>query len=351
MSSALYTGIIHAPTPGNPKNLSIFFIPKKLATTMANISQHLITQSLKSTEGQGLDTSEIKLATKQKISIPANYHDLLAQTENFLLLLEFLFGNTSILFLQFQKVATQLKNYEHEYDDRIQSQQRFIAKLLSFINHRIQLFPESCSTAPTAPNISFHHIIFDTLLQSMIDGTFTMMLPTTTPNALPQQDEKPTTPSGGPFSVLMDQLQAYSCSQDAFSTSTPVVTVHLVQDLQNFTFVGETLDDIKSGLQPFIVADGSAEHHHANLELSRTYGLLALGEQSLLLTDLETLKAKEVQSIPLTYFELEHNLGMFSNLSGPALGTTHTITTAYKAFWNLLSDGWNYSKLLTTKDM
>jgi hypothetical protein len=118
-----------------------------------------------------------------------------------------------------------------------------------------------------------------------------------------------------------------------------VVTLRLVQDLQNFIFVGETVDDIKMGLQPFVIADGSAEHLQANLELSRTYGLLAAGEQALMLADLEALKAKEVQSVPLTYFKLERNLGMFGNLLGTVLGTTHTLTTAYRAFWTLLSQG------------
>jgi hypothetical protein len=112
-----------------------------------------------------------------------------------------------------------------------------------------------------------------------------------------------------------------------------------MQDLENFTFAGEFLEDIKSGLQPFIVADGSAEHRQANLELARTYGLLASGEQSLLLADLEALKAKEIQSIPLTYFELERNLGMFGNLLGTVLGPAHTLTLAFRAFWNLLSQG------------
>jgi len=64
------------------------------------MSQHLIAQSLKTTEGHGLDTSEIKLATKQKISIPSTYHELLTQMENFQLLLEFIFGATSILYKQ-----------------------------------------------------------------------------------------------------------------------------------------------------------------------------------------------------------------------------------------------------------
>lgn len=47
--------------------------------------------------------------------------------------------------------------------------------------------------------------------------------------------------------------------------------------------------------------------------------------------------AKEVQSIPLSYCELERNLGMFGNLLGTVLGQQHTRTTAYQAFWNLLT--------------
>jgi hypothetical protein len=74
--------------------------------------------------------------------------------------------------------------------------------------------------------------------------------------------------------------------------------------------------------------------------LARTYGLLNSGKQSLLLADLEALKSKEVQSIPLTYFELERNLGMFGNLLGTVLGPTHQITIAYQAFWTLLSQGY-----------
>jgi hypothetical protein len=104
--------------------------------------------------------------------------------------------------------------------------------------------------------------------------------------------------------------------------------------------VGESADDIKSGIQPFIVADGSSEHRQANLELARTYGMLNTGDQSLLLSDLEVLKSKEVQSIPLSYFELERNLGMFGNLLGTVLGTTHILTTKYREFWTMLLQGY-----------
>jgi hypothetical protein len=132
-------------------------------------------------------------------------------------------------------------------------------------------------------------------------------------------------------------LQAYSRSNDAFSTCPPIASAKLVQDLLQFNFVGESADDIRSGIQPFIVADGSSEHRQANLELARTYGMLNTGDQSFLLSDLEVLKSKEVQSIPLSYFELERNLGMFGNLLGTVLGTTHVLTTKYREFWLMLS--------------
>ena len=191
MSSAIYAGILRAPTPGVPENLSIFFIPKKSPATKSNLSQHLIAQSLKSTEGQGLDTSEIKLATKQKISIPSTYHDLQTQMENFQLLLEFIFGASSILYKQFSLVVTHLRSFEHEYEERIQTHQRFIAKFISFVDRRIQLYLESCATASSVDKIAVSLINFDTITQSIVDGTFSMDLPTILLNALEPSKPEP----------------------------------------------------------------------------------------------------------------------------------------------------------------
>jgi hypothetical protein len=139
------------------------------------------------------------------------------------------------------------------------------------------------------------------------------------------------------FQVLSDVLYSYTRTPEAFNTCAPVVNSKLLQDLQAFTFVGDSMDDIKTGIQPFIIADGSAEHRQANLEVSRLYGLLSTGDQALMLADLENLKAKEVSSIPLNYFELERNLGMFGTLLGTTLGNAHPLTVAYRAFWDLLS--------------
>jgi hypothetical protein len=142
------------------------------------------------------------------------------------------------------------------------------------------------------------------------------------------------------FNVLSEMLHVYSRSQDKFSSCAPIASTKLVQDIINFNFVSETLDDIKTGIQPFIIADASAEHRQQNLEIARTFGLLSSGEHALLLSDLTALQAKEVQSIPLTYFELERNLGMFGNLLGAVLGNTHVLTVKYREFWGLLSQAY-----------
>jgi hypothetical protein len=76
------------------------------------------------------------------------------------------------------------------------------------------------------------------------------------------------------FRVLREILEAYARGPEAFSHLAPVVSAKLVQDLLMFTFIGDSQDDIKVGLQPFTVADGSEEFRLANLELARIYGLL-----------------------------------------------------------------------------
>jgi hypothetical protein len=137
--------------------------------------------------------------------------------------------------------------------------------------------------------------------------------------------------------ILNKLLYAFSRGATKFSTDTPVVSPKLIQDLLSFTFVAEATDDIKTGIQPFVIVDGTAEHRRANLELSQMYSFLASGETALQFTDLELLKSKETMSVPLTYFELEQNLGMFGNFLGVVLGVNHPITTSYREFWDLLT--------------
>jgi hypothetical protein len=83
------------------------------------------------------------------------------------------------------------------------------------------------------------------------------------------------------FSILRELLETYSRSPEAFYYLAPIVSAKLVQDLLTFTFIGDSQDDIKTGLQPFVVADGSEENRRANMELSRIHGLLNNSEHGL----------------------------------------------------------------------
>jgi hypothetical protein len=141
------------------------------------------------------------------------------------------------------------------------------------------------------------------------------------------------------FQVLRDTLEAFARSTQAFSTTVPVVSAKLVQDLLSFNFVGDSADDTKLGFHPFIISDGNAEHRQINREVARLYGYLQAGDTSVSLGDLEALQAKEVRSVPLTYWELEKNLGAFGNLMGVVLGLNHPLTAAYRDMWHLLQSG------------
>jgi hypothetical protein len=136
--------------------------------------------------------------------------------------------------------------------------------------------------------------------------------------------------------VLRDALDAFARSPDAYTPTVPIITARLTQDMLNFNFVGQSADDLKGGLHPFIIADGNAEHRQTNLEVARLYGLLTAGDAACSLADLEALSAKEVHTIPVTYWELEVTLGMFGNLLAVLLGTQHPITTAYRQMWLLM---------------
>jgi hypothetical protein len=61
------------------------------------------------------------------------------------------------------------------------------------------------------------------------------------------------------FHVLRDTLSAFARSNESYSTISPIVMAKLVQDLLSFNFVGDSADDISSGLHPFVITDGNAE--------------------------------------------------------------------------------------------
>lgn len=118
--------------------------------------------------------------------------------DNFKLLLEFLFGDQSILYRQFSKVTDHIHRFGTEFEERINNPLNpwFLAKYISFVDHSIQLFLESCSTQPDVTKIKYALLDFDAMLMTIIDGTFSAELPSVIQAAIDQ--ESPTNPSLNP---------------------------------------------------------------------------------------------------------------------------------------------------------
>jgi hypothetical protein len=81
----------------------------------------------------------------------------------------------------------------------------------------------------------------------------------------------------------------------------PVITARLTQDLLAFNFIGQSADDNKSILHPFMITDGNSKRHQTNTKEAQLYSLLTDKDVSCSLADVEALSAKEIRSVPLSY--------------------------------------------------
>jgi hypothetical protein len=140
------------------------------------------------------------------------------------------------------------------------------------------------------------------------------------------------------FGVLREYLEAYARCPTAFIPLAPVATPKLLSDLTSVTFCSEHHDDIKSGLHPFIAMDGSEEHRAAGLELARSFNLIYERDFGMAYSDLDKFKLpKDLRSYPLSFFDLEQNLGIFGNLIAAVLGEPHPLVLSYRQFWTAFS--------------
>jgi hypothetical protein len=136
------------------------------------------------------------------------------------------------------------------------------------------------------------------------------------------------------FGVIRQALDAYAHSPQAFISQAPIPTPKLVSDLTTVTLVANHNDDLKTGIQPFVVMDGSEEFRLATLKLAQSYMVLSEQQLGIQLSDLAQLDVpKDLRAHPTTFYGLEKSLGMFGNLTGTVLGNNHPITTAFRSFW------------------
>jgi hypothetical protein len=136
------------------------------------------------------------------------------------------------------------------------------------------------------------------------------------------------------FAVVRQALDAYAKSPQAFIPQAPIPTPKMVSDLTTITLVADHNDDLKTGIQPFVVMDGSEEFRLASLKIAQSYAVLAEQQLGINLSDLSQLDVpKDLRAHPTNYYGLEKSLGLYGNLVGTVLGNNHPITVAFRSFW------------------
>jgi hypothetical protein len=109
----------------------------------------------------------------------------------------------------------------------------------------------------------------------------------------------------------------------------------MVSNLNTPTFIADHPDDLKTGLQPFVVMDGSKAFCSESLKNAQNYTLLSEHNFGLSFNDFAHFNLpKELQTHPISFFESEKGLGLFGSLIHVILRTQHHITHHYKLFWD-----------------
>jgi hypothetical protein len=89
------------------------------------------------------------------------------------------------------------------------------------------------------------------------------------------------------FSIVRKALDAFSRTEQAYINTAYIPTPKLVTDLLTITFTSDHPDDLKTGIQPFLVMDGSKEYRLATQDLACNYTLLSERDFGLNYTDLD----------------------------------------------------------------
>ena len=119
LASALYSGNFYNPEGnGAPKGISIFFaVPAPFAGNTSAMSEAELELRLK---GKDLITpAHIQALTKSQVQIPNDGYVIRSTLENQLCLLDYIFGKTSHMYIQLEKLLATTKNqqYKRTFDE------------------------------------------------------------------------------------------------------------------------------------------------------------------------------------------------------------------------------------------
>ena len=164
---------------GAPKGISIFFaVPAPFAGNTSAMSKAELELRLK---GKDLITpAHIQALTKSQVQIPNDGYVIRSTLENQLCLLDYIFGKTSHMYIQLEKLLAATKNqqYKRTFDEMTMKKPAFVASFLQAIDTKAQLFLGSCASASSVDQVNFGILDFDDEVNKiMLRQPFSTQLP------------------------------------------------------------------------------------------------------------------------------------------------------------------------------
>jgi hypothetical protein len=136
------------------------------------LSLHILNNNV---DNKNID--EIKASQKQQVTIPKDYHELIAVMEMDQSLSTILFGNESALLVKTRRAITPLKTKVSTIKVRIASNYKYPAKILYAFKIRIQCWLLMCEQQDNRSSISDRIINMDPVIKHILNSSLTIDLP------------------------------------------------------------------------------------------------------------------------------------------------------------------------------
>lgn len=152
--------------------------------------------------------------------------------------------------------------------------------------------------------------------------------------------------------TIMTQEFQRVCMAKGFSTElyTPIVTATLKQMIMGFQFVGNGVDDLSTGYQPFLVSYAGNVNNLLLMEAASVGNQLGQGDQSATtLTDYRTLRDREKVKFPRDTTEVCITLGRYAVLCQALFQGTGPLNPWVESIWKFVAALQNAAPFITDR--
>ena len=155
---------------------------------------------------------------------------------------------------------------------------------------------------------------------------------------------------GEQHTIMVQEFQRV-CMARGLSTElyVPIVTATLKQMVVRFQFVGNGVDNLNSGSQPFLVSYARGGRHMQALAAANIGNQLAQGEQNASLADCRSIREKEKIKFPRNVTEVCIMVGRYAVLFQALFQGTEGAHPLVATMWNLYSALNNAAPFITKR--